>query len=127
MCVLRTFSKVYGLAALRIGYAIASPQIADALNRVRPIFNVNQPAQEAALTSLHEIEAVASADRPHARHATRCTTPWRPPVSSRSAHTRTSCTPTCRAAMATGWPTGCCTPASSCARCGPSEHQARSA
>jgi histidinol-phosphate aminotransferase len=59
VCVLRTFSKVYGLAALRVGYAIASPQIADALNRVRPIFNVNQPAQEAALASLHEAEAVA--------------------------------------------------------------------
>jgi histidinol-phosphate aminotransferase len=59
LCVLRTFSKVYGLAALRIGYAIASPQIADALNRVRPIFNVNQPAQEAAFASLHETDAVA--------------------------------------------------------------------
>jgi histidinol-phosphate aminotransferase len=58
VCVLRTFSKVYGLAALRVGYAIASPQIADGLNRVRPIFNVNQPAQEAALASLHETEAV---------------------------------------------------------------------
>jgi histidinol-phosphate aminotransferase len=59
ICVLRTFSKVYGLAGLRIGYAIASPEIADALNRVRPIFNVNQPAQEAALASLHETDAVA--------------------------------------------------------------------
>jgi histidinol-phosphate aminotransferase len=58
LCVLRTFSKVYGLAALRVGYAIASPQIADALNRVRPLFNVNQPAQEAAVASLHETEAV---------------------------------------------------------------------
>lgn len=58
ICVLRTFSKVYGLAALRVGYAIGSPQIADALNRVRPIFNVNQPAQEAALASLHELDAV---------------------------------------------------------------------
>jgi histidinol-phosphate aminotransferase len=58
LCVLRTFSKVYGLAALRIGYAIASPAIADALNRVRPIFNVNQPAQEAAFASLHEHEQV---------------------------------------------------------------------
>src|SRR4029079_13847959 len=35
LCVLRTFSKVYGLAALRIGYAVASPGIADALDRVR--------------------------------------------------------------------------------------------
>jgi histidinol-phosphate aminotransferase len=58
ICVLRTFSKVYGLAALRVGYAIASPEIADGLDRVRPIFNVNQPAQEAALASLHETEAV---------------------------------------------------------------------
>jgi histidinol-phosphate aminotransferase len=59
LCVLRTFSKVYGLAALRIGYAVASPEIADALDRVRPVFNVNQPAQEAALASLRETEAVA--------------------------------------------------------------------
>jgi histidinol-phosphate aminotransferase len=58
LVVLRTFSKVYGLAALRIGYALASPEMADALDRVRPIFNVNQPAQEAALASLHERDAV---------------------------------------------------------------------
>jgi histidinol-phosphate aminotransferase len=58
LCVLRTFSKVYGLAALRIGYALASPDVADALDRVRPAFNVNQPAQEAALASLHEHDAV---------------------------------------------------------------------
>lgn len=54
LCVLRTFSKVHGLAALRIGYAVASPEIADALDRVRNIFNANQPAQEAALASLGE-------------------------------------------------------------------------
>src|SRR4051794_32102461 len=58
LAVLRTFSKVYGLAALRIGYALASAEVADALDRVRPVFNVNQPAQEAALASLHEVEAV---------------------------------------------------------------------
>ena len=58
LCVLRTFSKVYGLAALRIGYALASPEVADALDRVRPVFNVNQPAQEAALASLHDVQAV---------------------------------------------------------------------
>src|SRR5918992_2712150 len=58
LCVLRTFSKVYGLAALRIGYALASLDVADALDRVRPVFNVNQPAQEAALASLHEHDAV---------------------------------------------------------------------
>jgi histidinol-phosphate aminotransferase len=59
LCVLRTFSKLYGLAALRIGYALAAPEVADALDRVRPIFNVNQPAQEAALASLREGSAVA--------------------------------------------------------------------
>ncbi|MEJ7788860.1 MAG: histidinol-phosphate transaminase [Thermoleophilaceae bacterium] len=58
LCVLRTFSKAYGLAALRVGYAIASPDVAAALNRVRPIFNVNQPAQEAALAALGEAAAV---------------------------------------------------------------------
>ena len=68
LCVLRTFSKVYGLAALRIGYALASPEVADALDRVRPVFNVNQPAQEAALASLHERDAVALRVE-HARRA----------------------------------------------------------
>jgi histidinol-phosphate aminotransferase len=58
LAVLRTFSKVYGLAALRIGYALASPEVAEALDRVRPVFNVNQPAQDAALASMHEREAV---------------------------------------------------------------------
>jgi histidinol-phosphate aminotransferase len=58
LCVLRTFSKVYGLAALRVGFALASPEVADALDRVRPVFNVNQPAQEVASASLHEVEAV---------------------------------------------------------------------
>ena len=59
LCVLRTFSKVYGLAGLRIGYALASPEISDALARVRPIFNVNAPAQEAARASLGCPEEVA--------------------------------------------------------------------
>jgi histidinol-phosphate aminotransferase len=68
VCVLRTFSKVYGLAALRVGYALASPAIADALDRVRPIFNVNQPAQEAALASLHDQQAIAGRVD-HARRA----------------------------------------------------------
>lgn len=68
LCVLRTFSKVYGLASLRVGYALASPAIADGIDRVRPIFNVNQPAQEAALASLHEQHAIGGRVA-HARHA----------------------------------------------------------
>ena len=68
LAVLRTFSKVYGLASLRVGYALASAEVADALDRVRPMFNVSQPAQEAARASLHEREAVAERIG-HARRA----------------------------------------------------------
>ena len=68
LCVLRTFSKVYGLAGLRIGYALGSPEIADALSRVRPIFNVNSAAQEAALASL-DCEAEIAERVGHARAA----------------------------------------------------------
>ncbi|MGH8529208.1 MAG: histidinol-phosphate transaminase [Nevskiales bacterium] len=50
----RTFSKVYGLAALRIGYALASTEIADLLNRVRQPFNVNSLALAAAETALDD-------------------------------------------------------------------------
>ena len=60
LCVLRTFSKVHGLAGLRVGYALASPEIADALARVRPIFNLNTPAQAAACASLEQREALAA-------------------------------------------------------------------
>lgn len=52
--ILRTFSKIYGLAGLRIGYGIAKKEIIDFLERVRPPFNVNSLAQEAALASLND-------------------------------------------------------------------------
>ena len=52
--ILRTFSKSYGLAGLRIGYAITSEQIARALNGVREAFNVNSLAQVAALAALDD-------------------------------------------------------------------------
>lgn len=52
--VLRTFSKAYGLAGLRIGYAIAPPAGIDLLNRVRQPFNVNAMAQAAALAALDD-------------------------------------------------------------------------
>lgn len=52
LIVLRTFSKIYGLAGLRIGYALGSPNVIAALDRLRNIFNVNIVAQEAALASL---------------------------------------------------------------------------
>jgi len=52
LVVSRTFSKAYGLAALRVGYGIMDPRVADMLNRVRQPFNVNALAQAAALAAL---------------------------------------------------------------------------
>lgn len=52
--VLRTFSKIYGLAGLRIGYGVAHPEITDYINRVRQPFNVNSLAQVAALAALDD-------------------------------------------------------------------------
>jgi histidinol-phosphate aminotransferase len=50
--VTRTFSKLHGLAALRVGWAYTTHEIVDALNRIRPAFNVNLPAQAAAIAAL---------------------------------------------------------------------------
>lgn len=60
--VLRTFSKIYGLAGLRIGYGMTSPEIAGYLNRIRPPFNANSMAQQAALAALED-EAHVTASR----------------------------------------------------------------
>ena len=56
LIVTRTFSKAYGLAGLRVGYAVSHPQVADLLNRVRQPFNVNIPAQAAAIAALGDVE-----------------------------------------------------------------------
>ncbi|MEJ2428120.1 MAG: histidinol-phosphate transaminase [Deltaproteobacteria bacterium] len=53
---LRTFSKAYGLAGLRIGYGVMPPEVADYLNRSRQPFNVNSLAQVAALAALDDEE-----------------------------------------------------------------------
>ncbi len=50
--ILRTFAKAYGLAGLRIGYALARPELIDAMNKVRQPFNVSKIAQAAALAAL---------------------------------------------------------------------------
>jgi histidinol-phosphate aminotransferase len=52
LLVSRTFSKAYGLAGLRVGYGLAQPELTDLLNRVRQPFNVNTPAQAAAVAAL---------------------------------------------------------------------------
>ncbi len=58
LVVTQTFSKVYALAGLRIGYSLSNPEIADILNRVRQPFNTNSLAQAAALASLDDDEHV---------------------------------------------------------------------
>lgn len=59
LVVTRTFSKIYGLAGLRIGYALADPQITDLLNRVRQPFNANSVALAAAEAALDDEDHVA--------------------------------------------------------------------
>ena len=54
LIVTRTFSKIYGLAGLRVGYAVAAPEVADLLNRVRQPFNVNNLAIAAARAALDD-------------------------------------------------------------------------
>src|SRR6516164_7922720 len=57
--VLRTFSKVHGLAGLRIGYGMGHAELIEALNRVRSPFNANRLAQTAALAALDDRDHVA--------------------------------------------------------------------
>lgn len=64
MVVARTFSKAYGLAGLRIGYALARPEIARDLDRVRPPFNTSRMAQAAAVAAL--------GDAAHLRRSVAC-------------------------------------------------------
>ena len=56
LVVLRTLSKAYGLAGLRVGYAIAQPDVTDLMNRIRQPFNVNSLAQAAAVAALNDKE-----------------------------------------------------------------------
>jgi histidinol-phosphate aminotransferase len=57
--ITRTFSKAYGLAGLRVGYALAHGSVADVMNRVRQPFNVNSVALAAAAAALDDMEFVA--------------------------------------------------------------------
>lgn len=60
LVVCRTFSKIFGLAGLRVGYALAAPEIADLMNRVRQPFNVNNLALAAAVAALDDDEFVTA-------------------------------------------------------------------
>lgn len=57
--VMRTFSKAYGLAGVRAGFAISSPEIADLLNKARSPFNMNSVAQAGAVAALDDQEHIA--------------------------------------------------------------------
>ncbi|CAB5111073.1 Histidinol-phosphate aminotransferase (EC [Olavius algarvensis associated proteobacterium Delta 3] len=56
LAVLRTFSKAYGLAGLRIGYGVMAPELAELLHRIRPPFNASSLAQAGALGALSDQE-----------------------------------------------------------------------
>ncbi len=58
LIVLRTFSKIYGLASLRVGYAVGPPDLIDYVNRVRAPFNVGSVGQAAAIAALDDHEHV---------------------------------------------------------------------
>jgi histidinol-phosphate aminotransferase len=68
--VTRTFSKLHGLASLRVGWAYAPPHIADAIERIRPPFNTSIAAQEAAVAAL--------ADEDFQRRSVELMEQWRP-------------------------------------------------
>jgi histidinol-phosphate aminotransferase len=57
--VLRTFSKIYGLAGLRVGYGVGPKEVVDSIKKVRNAFDVTQPAQDAAVASLDDAEELA--------------------------------------------------------------------
>jgi histidinol-phosphate aminotransferase len=65
--VLRTFSKIYGLAGLRVGYGLAPAPIVTAIGKVRRAFDITTPAQEAALASLDSPEELERRRRENGR------------------------------------------------------------
>jgi len=66
LVVSRTLSKAYGLAGLRIGFAIAQPVLTDLMNRIRQPFNVNSMAQAAAIAALSDKEFLEKSARNNA-------------------------------------------------------------
>src|SRR4029077_8270948 len=58
LVILQTFSKAWGMAALRLGMAFASTEIIELLNKIKPPYNINQPTQELVLHASFEIAQV---------------------------------------------------------------------
>ncbi len=59
LLLMRTFSKIYGLAGLRIGYGLAAPEVIAALEKIRQPFNINSIAQAGALAALDDVQHMA--------------------------------------------------------------------
>ena len=58
LVVMKTFSKAWGLAGIRLGMAFASPEIIELFNKVKPPYNINQLTQDAALAALQDVAKV---------------------------------------------------------------------
>jgi len=69
--ILRTFSKIYGLASLRVGWGYGSKKIIDALNIIKPPFNVNEVAQKAAVESLKDNKFISRSIKHNIFYATK--------------------------------------------------------
>ncbi len=69
--ILRTFSKIYGLSSLRVGWGYGSKKIIDALNIIKPPFNVNEVAQKAAILSLKDNKFISRSIKHNFVYATK--------------------------------------------------------
>tara|TARA_B100000902_G_scaffold37690_1_gene44987 strand:+ start:767 stop:1852 length:1086 start_codon:yes stop_codon:yes gene_type:complete len=69
--ILRTFSKIYGLSSLRVGWGYGSKKIIDALNIIKPPFNVNEVAQKAAIESLKDTKFISRSFKHNIKYATK--------------------------------------------------------
>jgi histidinol-phosphate aminotransferase len=69
--ILRTFSKIYGLSSLRVGWGHGSKKIIDALNTIKPPFNINEVAQKAAVESLKDNKFILRSIKHNIYYATK--------------------------------------------------------
>ena len=69
--ILRTFSKIYGLSSLRVGWGYGTKKIVDGLNLIKPPFNVNEVAQKAAIESLKDKRFISRSIRHNIFYATK--------------------------------------------------------
>ena len=69
--ILRTFSKIYGLSSLRVGWGYGSKKIIDALNIIKPPFNINEVAQKAAVESLKDKKFILRSIKHNIYYATK--------------------------------------------------------